>query len=135
VLVFHVFGVILWMGSLLVISSLMALVPDEVGVAKERTIVLSRRLFHVSSNIGAAVAIIFGIFAILADPGVLTHGWIHLKILLVLVLLVFHLRLYRRIIALENEPGTATRREFTIIHGVVSALLLVILFLVFLQPF
>ena len=87
------------------------------------------------ANIGAAVAIIFGIFAILADPGVLAHGWIHLKIVLVLVLLVFHLRLYRRIIALENEPGTATRREFTIIHGVVSALLLVILFLVFLQPF
>ncbi len=121
------------MGSLLVISSLMALVPDEVGVAKERTIVLSRRLFHVNSNIGAAVAIIFGIFAILA--GVLVHGWLHLKILLVLALLGFHLRLYWRIIALENEPGTATRREFSIIHGVVSALLLAILFLVFLQPF
>ncbi len=53
----------------------------------------------------------------------------------VLVLLGFHLRLYWRIIALENEPGTATRREFSIIHGVVSALLLAILFLVFLQPF
>ncbi len=96
---------------------------------------LSRRLFHVNSNIGAAVAIIFGIFAILAHPGVLVHGWLHLKILLVLVLLGFHLRLYWRIIALENEPGTATRREFSIIHGVVSALLLAILFLVFLQPF
>jgi protoporphyrinogen IX oxidase len=135
VLVFHLFGVILWIGSLLVISSLMALVPDEVGVAKERTIVLSRRLFHVNSNIGAVVAIIFGILAILADPGVLAHGWIHAKILLVLVLLGFHLRLYRRIIALENEPGTATRREFSIIHGVVSALLFAILLLVFLQPF
>ena len=132
---FHIFGVILWVGSLLLISSLMALVPDEVGAARERVIVVARRLFHVSSNIGAAVAIIFGIFAILAEPAVLEQGWLHVKILLVLVMLAVHVRLYLRIIALENDPGAATRREFSIIHGIVSALLLVILFLVFLKPF
>jgi protoporphyrinogen IX oxidase len=133
--VFHIFGAILWVGSLLIISSLMALVPDEVGVAKERLIVTARRLFHVSSNIGAVVAVIFGIFAILADPDVLMRGWLHVKILLVLVLLGVHIQLYRRIIALENDPGSATRREFSIIHGAVSTLLLVILLLVFLKPF
>lgn len=134
-LVFHIFGVILWVGSLLLISSLMALVPDEVGVARERVIVVARRLFKVSSNIGAAVAIIFGIFAILAEPAVLAQGWLHVKILLVLVMLAAHVRLNLRIIALENDAGAATRREFSIIHGIISALLLVILFLVFLKPF
>jgi putative membrane protein len=133
--VFHIFGVILWVGSLLIISSMMALVPEEVGVARERIIVAARRLFHVSSNIGAAVAIIFGIFAILAEPFVLERGWLHVKILLVLGLLAVHIRLYLRIVALENDPGTATRREFSIIHGLVSALLLLILVLVFLKPF
>jgi len=56
VLVFHIFGVILWIGSLLLISTLMMLVADEVGVAKERLIVGARRLFSFSGNIGAAVA-------------------------------------------------------------------------------
>src|ERR1700740_1882126 len=114
VLVFHIFGVVFWVGSLLVISRMMALVPDEVGVAKERIIVLARRLLLVSANTGAAVAIIFGVLAIVADPGVLARGWLHLKLLLVLLLLVVQLRLYQRIRAVEEAPLSATRREFSI---------------------
>ena len=134
-LVFHLFGVILWIGSLLVISSMMALVPDEVGAARERVIVIARRLFHVSSNIGAIVTVVFGVFLVLLDPGVMRHGWMHAKIALVLVLLFFHVKLYRRVSALENDPGSATRREFSMIHGIVSLLLLLILVLALVKPF
>ncbi len=134
-LVFHLFGVILWIGSLLVVTSMMALVPDEVGVARERLIVIARRLFHVSSNIGAIVAVVFGVFLVLLDPSVMLHGWMHAKIALVLVLLFFHVKLYRRVIALEDDPGSATRREFSMIHGIVSLLLLLILVLVLVRPF
>jgi protoporphyrinogen IX oxidase len=135
VLVFHLFGVILWIGSLLVISSMMALVPDEVGAARERMIVIARRLFHVSSNVGAIVAIVFGIFMVMLNPSVMSHGWMHAKLALVLVLLFFHVKLYRRVIVLENDPGSATRREFSIIHGIVSLILLLILVLVLVRPF
>ena len=134
-LIFHVFGVILWVGSLLLISTLMMLVADEVGVAKERLIVGARRLFNFSSNIGAAVAILCGALALAASPQTLERGWMHLKILLVLIMLAAHVRLYLRIVAIENDPGSASRREFAIIHGVVSALLLLILVLVFIRPF
>jgi putative membrane protein len=114
---------------------MMMLVADEVGVAKERLIGGARRLFNVSGNIGAAVAILFGALALVAAPQALERGWMHLKILLVLLMLAVHVRLCLRIVALENDPGAATRREFTIIHGIVSALLIVILFLVFIRPF
>jgi putative membrane protein len=113
----------------------MALVPDEVGAARERMVVIGRRLFHVSSNIGAIVTVVFGIFMVLLDPRVMLQGWMHAKIGLVLVLLVFHVRLYWRVIALENDPGSATRREFTILHGIFSLLLLLILVLVLVKPF
>ncbi|MBV8055292.1 MAG: CopD family protein [Deltaproteobacteria bacterium] len=135
VLVFHIFGVVFWVGSLLLISSLMALVPEEVGVAKERIIVLARRLLLVSANTGAAVAIIFGILAIVANPGVLARGWLHLKLVLVLLMLVVQFRMYQRIRALAEAPLDATRREFSIMHGLVSLLLLGTLMLVFLKPF
>jgi len=113
----------------------MALVPGEVGVAKERVIVLAGRLLRVSANIGAAVTIIFGILAIGAEPAVLAQGWLHLKLLLVLLMLAVHFRLYQRIHALEEAPLEATRREFSMLHGVVSLLLVGTLILVFLKPF
>ncbi len=135
ILAFHVFGVILWLGSLLVLSSLLGLVADEVGVSKERFLVAARRLFDFSANGGAMAAIGFGIWLIFLDPGVLRQGWLHIKLLLVVIVIIVHARIYRRIGALEAEPSAANRREFAIIHGVLSALLLGILLLVFLRPF
>ncbi len=135
ILAFHVFGVILWLGSLLVLSSLLGLVAEEVGVSKERFLVAARRLFDVSANGGALATIGFGIWLILLEPSVLRQGWLHIKLLLVVILIVIHARLFRRINALEAEPSAASRREFAIMHGIISALLLAILLLVFLRPF
>ncbi len=135
ILAFHLFGVILWLGSLLVLSSLLGLVADEVGVSKERFLVAARRLFDVSANGGAMATIGFGIWLIMLEPAVLRQGWLHIKLLLVVVLIVIHARMYRRINALEAEPSGANRREFAMVHGIVSAILLAILLLVFLRPF
>ncbi len=68
ILTLHLFGVVFWLGGLLAITRLLALVPDEVGVAKERFIVAVRRLF-IGCNIGAALAIAFGFLLIPFEPG------------------------------------------------------------------
>lgn len=134
VVALHLFGVIFWLGSLLMITRWLAMVPDEVGIAKERFIVASERLFKVGGNIGAATALATGILLVLLDPRVLTHGWMILKLLLVGILLLYHARLYRRIVTLADEPASASRKEFMTMHGVVSLVLLAILLLVALRP-
>ena len=58
---------IFWIGSLLLITSLLAMVSDEVGVAKERFIMVASTLFFGGCNIGGAVAIIFGILLMVVD--------------------------------------------------------------------
>jgi putative membrane protein len=133
--IFHVFGVIFWVGSLLLISSLMRLAPDEVGASREALIVAARRLFALSANVGAVVTIVFGIGLIISEPQVLRQGWLHVKLLFVLGMLGCHFWLYRRIVGIENDPGSAARGGFAMIHGVISLVLLVILGLVFFQPF
>ena len=134
-IVFHLFGVIIWIGNLLVIATMLSLATEEVGAARERLIVVSRRLFQIGCNLGALATVFFGIILILLDPAVLMVGWLHTKLVLVLVLLYFHYRLYRRILNLENDPSGASAREFKMIHGIVSALLLAILALAVLKPF
>ena len=125
----------MWVGSLLLISSLMTLVPGEVGATREGMIVAARRLFLVSANVGAAVAIIFGLWELIGESVLLQSGWMHVKILLVVFMLVVHVRLYMRINAAENDPSATSRREFSALHGIVSLLLLAILYLVIARPF
>ena len=135
VLALHIFGVIFWMGGLLMVTSLLARVPEEVGLPKERFLGAARGLFESTVNLGAAVSIILGLLMILLDPTVLQHGWILAKLLLVAILLFYHVRFYRRIKFLENNPSQSTSREFRVIHGMVSALLIAILVLTVLKPF
>lgn len=134
-LVFHLFGVIFWIGSLLLIASLLAMVSDEVGVAKERFIMVASTLFFGGCNIGGAVAIVFGLLLMAMKPEVLHQGWLHVKLLFVFILLLVHLRLHRRIVALSDNPSSVTRAEFRVIHGVVSLVLLAILAMAILKPF
>jgi len=134
-IVFNLFGVIIWIGNLLVIASMLSLATEEVGAERERLILVSRRLFQIGCNLGALATVFFGIILILLDPAVLMVGWLHTKLVLVLVLLYFHYRLYRRILNLENDPSGASAGEFKMIHGFVSALLLAILALAVLKPF
>jgi len=135
IIALHVFGVIYWMGGLLMIASLLARVPEEVGLPKERFLGAARKLFEVGTNVGAAITIALGILLVLMDPSVLRQGWLHAKLLLVAVLLFYHVRFYRRIVFLEDNPSQSTHREFSIVHGAVSLLLIAILLLTVLKPF
>jgi putative membrane protein len=134
-LVLHLFGVIFWVGSLLLISSLLAMVSDEVGMAKERFILVASRLFFSGCNIGGTIAIVFGILLMITKPLVLREHWFDAKLVLVFMMLMVHIRLHRRIVALEENPSAVTRSEFRVIHGLISALLLGILALAVIKPF
>ncbi|HTY55273.1 MAG TPA: CopD family protein [Candidatus Binataceae bacterium] len=135
ILALHLFGVIFWLGILLTATIFLASVPDEVGVAKERFIIASRQLLRRSGTIAAAVAMAFGLLLLLLQPEVLHQGWIFIKLLLVAGLLLLHMYIYRRVTALESNPGSATSSEWRMLHGITSALLLVILILTLAKPF
>src|SRR5260370_16810271 len=68
ILALHLFGVIFWLGGLLMIASLLARVPDEVGLPKERFLGAARGLFEVGTNIGAALTIGLGAIPIVMQP-------------------------------------------------------------------
>jgi putative membrane protein len=135
ILSLHIFGVIFWLGGLLMIASLLSRVPEEVGLPKERFLGAARELFESATNLGAAITIVLGLILIIMNPVVLHQGWLHAKLLLVAILLFYHVRFYRRITFLENNPSKSTRKEFRVIHGMVSALLIAILVLAVMKPF
>ncbi len=134
-IVLHLFGVIFWLGGLLIVSSMLAAAAQEAGAAQATILVLARRLFNSACNAGAAITIVFGLLILMSEPEVLRHGWMHAKLGLVGVLIVLHVWMMRRARRVGSGPGAPSRREFLAIHGLVSIVLLAILLVVVSQPF
>jgi len=134
ILAFHLFGSIVWLGGLIAVAGLMLLVPEEVGMAKER-MTEAAKVIAPSLAVGAALTIIMGIILIVMDPGVLHQGWLHAKLAGVALLIVAHVSIYRRIARIENEPASAGRSEFILMGSIVSILTLAIILLTMFRPF
>jgi putative membrane protein len=134
--VLHLFGVILWIGGLLAVTSALRIASGQSDAEKRSSYALARRMLSAGANAGAAVAIVLGVLLLIAEPKLLHEGWLHAKLLLVLVLIFLHGRLFLRARVLESEPSyPATAKQFATLHGAFSLILLVILFLVLVRPF
>ena len=86
VLVFHLIGLVFWLGSLLVVTHVLAVHSEEpspqVRAAFGR---LEMRLFKGLAHPGAALMVITGAILIGQNPHYLLEHWLHAKLLLVLV--------------------------------------------------
>jgi putative membrane protein len=134
--ILHLFGVILWMGGLLTVTTILRIASGKSGTDKSVGYTLARRLLNAAANPGALVAIVLGIALLVAQPKLLHEGWFHAKLFLVLAVLFIHGRLYLRARVLESDPSyPAAGKQFAALHGALSALLLAILFLVLVRPF
>jgi len=134
-IVFHLFGVIFWVGGLLIVSSILAAAAREGGAAQAAMLGIARRLFNSACNAGAALTIVFGLLIIVSEPEVMRHGWLHVKLALVAALIVLHLFMLRRSRLVGSGPGAPSPREFLVIHGLVSLALLAILVMAIMRPF
>jgi len=135
VVAFHLLAVIIWIGGLLTLTSVLARVPEEVGLPRERLLGAVRSIYRAAVNVGAILTIFIGSVIIVLQPEVLHRGWLHLKLLLIAGILFYQWRLYRRIRHLEENPSESSGAEFRMAHGILSLLVLAILLLAILQPF
>src|SRR5258708_40265458 len=94
ILAFHIFGAIFWLGGLLMIASVLARVPDEVGLPKERFLGAARGVFDVGTNSGAAVTIGFGIILLLLEPAEPRQQYLHATLDQVTDPLFFYVPMY-----------------------------------------
>ena len=134
ILFFHLLGVILWMGSLFVVSRLLAEHATHPAAGEVLTN-LEERLFATIIHGGAAVVIATGILMLLEEPFFLRQGWLHAKLALVLVLVFLDVRLYRRMQAMHTVPGSVSRADLIRLHGYLGLALIAIVFLATVRPF
>lgn len=136
-LVFHILGVIFWIGSLLIVTRVLAIHTEETSAEARATLArLERVLFNRMAHPAAAVVVLVGIALISTNPHYyLRAHWLHAKLLLVGLMVGLDLWLYARASAFQAGRSTMSRGECMAFHGTVAATLLAILILVLTKPF
>ncbi len=135
-LVFHVIGLVFWMGGLLVVTQVMAAHAEERSSEASRALRrLETKLLNGMAHPGALITVVAGIVLVGLQPAYLRQSWLHAKLSLVVILIGMNLFLHMRARALREEQSEARSGQFRMLHGVISALFLGIVILVMIKPF
>jgi putative membrane protein len=131
---FHVIAVVTWFAGLFYLPRLFvyhADARDPVGV--ERFKVMERRLFAIMT-IGACATLVFGIAMLVAEPAYLAMGWLHIKLLLVALLIIYHLYCYKFTRAFALDRNVHTSKWYRLFNELPSLLLIGIVILAVVKP-
>jgi len=87
-LVFHIIGLVFWVGSLLVITQILAIHTEETSPETRATLGrLESKLLRGLAHPGAAIMVITGFILLSLEPQYLRENWLHAKLLLVVVMI------------------------------------------------
>jgi putative membrane protein len=135
-LVFHLTGLVFWIGSLLAVTHVLAMHSGEKSPEARAALGrLESKLLKGLAHPGAALMVISGVLLLAEDPYCLRATWLHLKIPLVLVMVALDLRVYFRAKAFQAGQIEMTRGECMALHGIIAVVFMAILVLVLIKPF
>ena len=132
---FHVVFVVTWFAGLFYLPRLFvyhATVTDAPSL--ERFVVMERRLFGIMT-LGGALAALFGVSMIVAAPGYLAFGWLHVKLALVALLIGYHVWCYRLMVGLRTGKNRHSERWYRLFNEAPALLLIAIVVLAVVKPF
>ena len=99
---FHIIGVVVWFAGLFYLVRLFiyhveadSLSPETRAVLKPQYVLMEKRLANIITTPGMVVTVLMAVGLLLGDSGWLQQGWMHVKLGLVVLLLVYHLFCYR----------------------------------------
>jgi putative membrane protein len=103
-------------------------------ISVERFRIMERRLFMIMSA-GAIATLLLGTAMIVAAPAYLKMGWLHVKLALVLLLIVYHMLCFKFVRDFAHDRRTHSAKWFRAFNEVPALLLLGIVILAVVKPF
>lgn len=132
---FHIISVITWFAAIFYLPRLFvyhAMAEDEIG--RERFKVMERKLYRGIMNPSAVVAVGLGVVLVVIQPYWLEQGWLHMKTLLVIGLVGYHLYCGRLLRAFAEDRNTRSHRWYRVFNELPVLVLIAVVLLVELKP-
>lgn len=133
----HIIAIIAWMAGLLYLPRLYVYhAGAQTGSELSETFkVMERRLLRFIMNPAMIASWALGLLLLYANPALLSEGWMHTKLLAVVLLSAAHgiMSKHRRLF--EQDKNTKTDRFFRILNEVPTVLMILIVVMAVVQPF
>ncbi|MCC5861379.1 MAG: protoporphyrinogen oxidase HemJ [Gammaproteobacteria bacterium] len=131
----HIIFMVTWFAGLFYLPRLFvyhAASTDAISLA--RFSLMEKRLF-ILMTLGGLVTTLFGVWLIVAEPGLLRQGWMHAKLLLVALLIGYHAWCWRLHRALAEGTSQRSAGWFRVFNEAPTIALVGIVLLAVLRPF
>lgn len=133
-LVFHLTGMVFWIGGMLFAIQSLALYAETEELAQRQAHSRSAaRSMKALAHPGAALVVITGVLLLSLAPGFLQQGWLHAKLTLVGLMVVVDLLLNAQVRRMPDLQITRARTR--VFHSAVALLFFFILILALVRPF
>lgn len=97
---------------------------------------MERKLYRGIMTPSAAIAIILGAWLLIDGWDVYrTQAWMHAKLTMILLLIIYHIQCYRYLISFRNDKNTKTETFFRWFNEIPVLLLVGIIIMVTVRPF
>ena len=133
----HVISMIAWMAGLLYLPRLFVYhVQAQAGSIQSDTFkIMERRLLKAIMNPAMIASFVFGIWLIVLNPSLLSQGWLHAMLLLVLGMAGAHGAMGKWRKDFEADRNVRPQRFYRIANEVPTVLMIVVVILVIVRPF
>jgi len=136
ILALHIISVISWMAGMLYLPRLFVYHADtDIGSVRAETFkVMERRLLKAIMTPAMIASFIFGIWMLFLNPALLAEGWMHVKILCVLLMAGCHGLFARMRRNLENDRMPLSSKAYRIWNEVPTVLMIIIVVMAVAKP-
>ncbi|MDF0555254.1 protoporphyrinogen oxidase HemJ [Kamptonema sp. UHCC 0994] len=133
---FHLIGIVVWFAGLFYLVRLFvyhaeaAEQPEPAKtILKKQYEIMEKRLYHLITMPGMVVAVAMAIGLVSTEPDVLKDGWLHFKLLLVALLIIYHFYCGRIMKKLAADECKWTGQQFRALNEAPTILLVLIVLL------
>ena len=131
----HIAFMVTWFAGLFYLPRLFIYHAEtQDPISLERFCVMEKRLFAIMT-IGAVLTAIFGFLLLWSNPGLLSMSWFQLKLGLLVLMIVYHMRCLQRMRSLAAGSQPENTRWLRWFNEIPVIFLLLIVFLAILKPF
>lgn len=134
---FHIIFMVTWFAGLFYLPRLFvyhAMATDQTSI--DRFKIMERKLYYGIATPGALFTIIFGLWTLSYDlHGYMQMAWMHIKLTLVALLILYHLYLSRLLKAFKYNRNKHSHTFYRIINEIPVLFLVAIVVLAVVKPF